>query len=408
MRTNSVDSVGIKDGANLDAFSRLRTSQSHSLFDSQFTYDLQPLLFEQITAESGATIAHDTTNRCATMTLSDTPTGGKAFMQSFEHFRYTSGKGQLIFATFNFKEAKANTLKFVGYSDGTNGMEFQLSGTTKQFKISSSTGAGDETVAQSSWNLDKLDGTGKSGITLDITKTQIFVLDFQALYVGRVRMGFDIDGQIIYCHEFDHANNIANPYVQSANLPLRCGVTCTGTVSTTVDFICSTVIQENGSFSNEGYHFAQEGTATAANGARTHILSVQPKATFNSIANRSKFILESLEITVTGNSPVKWELCLGDVITGTTAFNDVNATYSAVEYNILGTTSGSPAIVIHSGYVAASAQNKTSESITIPFKYPICLNAAGAARPLGRLTVLVTGIGGNSASRATISWKEIR
>lgn len=408
MRTNSVDSVGIKDGANLDAFSRLRTSQSHSLFDSQFTYDLQPLLFEQITAESGASIAHDATNRCATMTLANTPTGGKAYMQTFEHFRYTSGKGQLILATFNFKEAKDNTLKFVGYSDGTNGMEFQLSGTTKQFKITSATAGGDQTVVQSSWNIDKLDGTGTSGITLDITKAQIFVLDFQALYVGRVRMGFDIDGQIVYCHEFNHANNVASTYIQTANLPIRCGVTCTGTVSTTVDFICSTVVQENGASSQEGYHFAQEGTATAASGARTHILSIEPKNTFNSIVNRTKFILESVDIAVTGSNPVKWELCLGDVITGTTAFNDVNGTYSATEYNILGTTSGTPSIVIATGYVASTSQSKGAETVNIPFKYPICLNAAGAAHALGRLTILVTGIGGTSATRATINWKEIR
>jgi hypothetical protein len=29
----------------------------------------------------------------------------------------------------------ANTLKFAGYSDGVNGVEFQLDGTTKQFKL---------------------------------------------------------------------------------------------------------------------------------------------------------------------------------------------------------------------------------------------------------------------------------
>lgn len=408
MRTSFQKQMAIADGPNLDAFSRLRTSQAHSLFDSQFTYDLQPILFEQLTNGSGAAIAHDAKNRYATLTLASTPAGGYSFMQTFEHFRYTSGKGQLVLMTFNFNEASANTLKFVGYSDGTNGMEFQLSGTTKQFKISSDTDAGNETVTQENWNLDKLDGTGKSGYNLDITKTQIFVLDFQALYVGRVRMGFDIDGQIVYCHEFDHANNIAYPYIKTANLPLRCGVSCSNTASTTVNFICSTVIQENGASSQEGYNFAQEGTATAASGARTHILSVEPKSTFNSIVNRTKFIFESLDVTVTGSNPIKWELCLGDVITGTTTFIDVNATYSASEYNILGTTSGSPAIVLASGYVAASATQKGATTTVVPFKYPICLNAAGNARALGRLTVLVTGIGGTSATRATLNWKEIR
>ncbi len=59
------DSVGISDGPNLDSFGRLRVSSPTSVFDSQLTYDLQPLLFEQVKAETGAAIAHDATNRCA-------------------------------------------------------------------------------------------------------------------------------------------------------------------------------------------------------------------------------------------------------------------------------------------------------------------------------------------------------
>jgi hypothetical protein len=107
-----------------DAFSRLRVSNPSYVFDGQLTYDLQPLLFEQITNGSGATVTHDATNRTALMTFSSTPTGGKSYMQTFEHFRYTSGRSQLSFITFNMIEAVANTLKFAGYSDGVNGIEF--------------------------------------------------------------------------------------------------------------------------------------------------------------------------------------------------------------------------------------------------------------------------------------------
>jgi hypothetical protein len=77
-------------------------------------------------------------------------------------------------------------------------------------------------------------------------------------------------------------------------------------------------------------------------------LSLQPKTTFNSIANRSKIIIENIEFLVTGNSPVYYEVCLGDTITGTTTFNDVNATYSGMQFNTAGTTSGTPALVIDS------------------------------------------------------------
>jgi hypothetical protein len=397
------------DTANFDAFSRLRTSESHSLFDSQFTYDLQPLLWEPTTTGSGAAVTHDATNRVGVLTFASTPTGGVCQMQTFEHFRYTSGKGQLVFQTFNFNGGVANCLKYLGYSDGTNGIEFQLSGTTAQWMIRSASGAGNETVVQSAWNKDKLDGSGASGVTLDLTKTHILVIDFQALYVGRVRVGFNIGGKIVYVHEFNHANINTFPYLQTANLPLVYGMSCTGTVSTTMLGICSTVVQENGAGSNEGYHFtASSPSVTVGSGTRTHALSIQPKLTFNGIPNRVKFTLESVEILSTGNSPIFWEVCLGDVLTGTTTYADVNATYSATEYNTAGTTSGTPAISVFSGYTASSAQSKGTVSANVPFKYPICLNAAGAQRVMSRLTVLVTGVGGASSCRVSLNWKEIR
>lgn len=82
----------IGSGLNLDAFERLRVSAPLTLFDAQLTYDLQPLLFEQVTNGAGATITRDTTNCMAICTFANTPTGGKAYLQSFEHFRYQPGK----------------------------------------------------------------------------------------------------------------------------------------------------------------------------------------------------------------------------------------------------------------------------------------------------------------------------
>ena len=400
--------VSIKDSANLDAFSRLRVSQATALFAAQFTYDLAPILYEQITNGTGASIAHNATNRCADMTFSSTPTGGKSYMQTYEYFPYQPGKSQLIFVTFNMIAAVANTLKFAGYSDGVNGIEFQLNGTTKQFTVYSATGAGDETVAQSSWNLDKLDGTGASGIILDITKTQIFIIDLQALYVGRVRVGFDIGGQIIYAHEFNHSNLIVEPYIQTANLPIRCGMTCSGAVSTTMSFICSSVVTEGG-FDDPnvfGYTFQNKSTASATTGG-VPAFSLRPKTTFNGFTNRMRVAYIDIEVLNAGNQPVRWDLCIGQAITGGT-WADVNTTYSGVEINTGAALSGSPAIVIDGGWVSSSGSSKTTTNTAIIARYPITLDAAGAVRSLGTLTLNLTSISGTQVCYAGIKFREIR
>jgi hypothetical protein len=402
--------VSIKDSANLDAFSRLRVSNPLILFNAQLTYDLAPIIMEQITNGSGATVTHDATNRQALMTFSSTPTGGKAYMQSYEYLPYQPGRSQLIFVTFNMIAAVANTLKFAGYSDGVNGIEFQLSGTTKQFIVYSASSAGNETVTQSSWNLDKLDGTGASGITLDITKMQILVIDIQALYVGRVRVGFDIGGQIIYCHEFLHANLFASPYVQTVNLPVRCGMTCTGTVSTTMNFICSAVISEGGSedINVYGYTFQQDSGAISVGTGGTHMISIRPRTTFNSITNRTRVAYIDVEIYNGGNQPIQWQLCIGQAISGTTTYNNVNATYSSSEYNVLGTLSGSPTIVIDGGFVASAGGAKGVTNTAIVSRYPITLDAAGLQRSMGTLTLKATSLSGTQTVYSSIKFREIR
>jgi len=408
--TKPSDAVTIKDSANLDAFSRLRVSNPLILFNSQFTYDLTPILFEQITNGAGATIAHDTTNRCATLTFAGTGAGGKSFMQSYEYLPYQPGRSQLIFVTFNMISAVANVVKFAGYSDGVNGIEFQLNGTTKQFHIYSGSGAGNETVTQSSWNLDKLDGTGPSGITLDITKTQILVIDIQALYVGRVRIGFDLGGQIIYAHEFKHANNETHPYIQSANLPVRCGMTCSALSSTTMDFICSAVISEGGSedINVFGYTFTTNNSITASTGG-TKLLTLRPKLTFNGITNRMRVAFIDVEILNLGstNQHIRWDLCVGQAITGGT-WADVNTTYSGLEVNTGGTLSGSPAVIIDSGWVAVGGNQKSVTNTAIASRYPITLDAAGANRTLGSITLKITSLSGSPTVYGAVKFREIR
>ncbi len=407
MAYEPVTKIQFADSPSVDPFGRARISNPLGLFDAQFTYNLNPLLYEAITNGSGATVTHDTTNRLALLTFASTPTGGKSYMQSYEHLHYQPGKGQQIELTFNFIETMTNTLKFVGYSDGVNGIELQQSDSTVQIALLTGTTHGNETVAQANWNIDVMDGSGPSGLTLNLAKVQIFCIDLQALYVGRVRCGFNIGGVTHPVHEFLHANVDVYPYIQSANLPVRAGMTCTGTVSTTMFFVCTSVKSEGGQEDTAARSFGIEGTATAGNNTRTHILSIRPKTTFNSIVNRIKFNPQTMNIGVTGNNGVFWELCVGQAISGTTTYTDCNTTYSGFEYNTAGTISGSPAIVIASGYVGpVTGSNNSTKGLLS--RYPITLNAAGAVRALGTLSVLVTGMGNTSACRVSLNWSEER
>jgi hypothetical protein len=173
-------------------------------------------------------------------------------------------------------------------------------------------------------------------------------------------------------------------------------------------YICCSVSSGGGQDEVVGYFFTATGSVTAASGTRTHVLSIRPKTTFNSIANRSKFVLEGIELVDTGSNPIYWELCVGQAISGTTTYNDVNTTYSGFEYNTAGTISGSPAVVLASGFISASNQSKESTSLKINGRFPITLDSSGAVRALGTITLLVTGLTGSSACQVALNWREIR
>ena len=122
-----------------------------------------------------------------------------------------------------------------------------------------------------------------------------------------------------------------------------------------------------------------------------------------------------VEIYLDGNGAVKWELLVGQAITGG-AWADVNTNYSSSEANptnngtATATLSGSPLVVIDAGWVSSSAQTQSVTNTAVVSRYPITLDAAGLQRVNGSLTLKVTTI--NIVSTPTvygaIKFREIR
>jgi hypothetical protein len=77
-------------------------------------------------------------------------------------------------------------------------------------------------VPQSQWNIDKMDGTGPSGVNINLSKMQMFYIDYSWYGAGAIRFGFkDQNGEVIYCHRMTHANVKTEAYMRSGNMPAR-------------------------------------------------------------------------------------------------------------------------------------------------------------------------------------------
>jgi hypothetical protein len=252
-------------GTNVDAFGRLRTSGPYTLFDSQNRY-VKNDLFDETTA-TGGTVTYDA-NASTVLLNVTTSSGSSVVRQSYRSFSYQPGKGLLSLNTFVMDTAQANVRTRVGYFNEQNGVFLERDGTTVNIvRRSYTSGAAVDTVVpQSSWNGDKLDGTGDSGYVLDLTKAQILWEDFEWLGVGSVRVGFVIDGGYIVCHTFQNANNLNSVYMTTAMLPVRYEITNTGVAASasTLKQICSTVISEGGYEKKVALNVARMTTANSS------------------------------------------------------------------------------------------------------------------------------------------------
>ena len=75
---------------------------------------------------------------------------------------------------------------------------------------------------QSTWNLDKMDGTGPSGYSLNIAKMQMAYIDYTWYGAGHIRYGFRGPmGDIVYVHKVANNNVNTSAYMRSGNLPAR-------------------------------------------------------------------------------------------------------------------------------------------------------------------------------------------
>jgi hypothetical protein len=372
MRANKYGEIyeDLGQGFSGDAFGRLRTSSPYTLGDYKHLYAIDPD-FIDVKVGTGATVIFSV-NQAAAILNSGISTDGYCIHQTKRYHHYMPGKSQTIYSTFNYGVAQQNVYKRTGYFDDRDGIFFeQAPDGTLSFVIRSYvTGiASDRRVIQSEWNKDTLDGNGPSGYNLDITKTQLFMTDFEWLGVGRVRCGFSIDGHNIIAHEFYNSNHLPTVYMSNPNLPVRCEIRNVGTqVGAGGSFIqiCSTVMSEGG-YTEAGREFSHTSNLrTVGVGTTVPIIAIRLKNSFKGYPNRATVKLEDVSVFSNGGN-VKYEVVklrssVGINTTGTWVSEN---TESVVEYNESAT--GISTVYFEDfmgGYAAGESQNAQKPSAT--------------------------------------------
>jgi len=391
-----------------DAFGRARVSEPLTLFDSSHRYSDNGLWATATGVSSDATFDAN-----AGLVNLNVPTTSGAYVkrETKKVFSYQPGKSLLVISTFDMSPAKTNLRQRVGYFNDDNGIYLQLEDSTLSFiERSLVTGSVTETIVdQADWNVDKLDGNGPSGITLDITKAQILWMDIEWLGLGTVRLGFVIDGIFIHCHSFHHANRIASTYITTASLPLRYEIENldeTASVST-LKQVCSTVVSEGG-YELRGRQGAI-GTPIStprdltATGVAYPVVSLRLKSS----PNRLDAIVIPTAASILGignNAFFAWTLQSNATTSGGT-WTSAGAD-SSVEYNLSGVSS-SGGRTLAKGYISSTTQSTNAIDILKAALFQFQLQRNSFTSTPEEFSLLVeTKVAGDDVY-ASVDWEEI-
>ncbi len=406
--------INSDDGPSVDAFGRFRVSQPVTIFDSKLLHgSSQPLFWDEVLTGTMA-IAGPTLDKPYIDWTSTNVTAGTRIRQTFRRFNYQPGKSQLIPMSAVLELAsgtKTGCVRQVGTFDNDNGAFFESNaGIINVVTRSKDSGSVvDSSVAQASWNMDTMDGdddaSNPSGITLDVSKEQLFIIDFQWLSAGRVRFGFEIKGSIIYVHDAEVANVGTIPWASTPNLPLRYAITTTtdsGVCSMRV--ICSSVVSEGGTDDIGIVRYkstAGAAVVTAVENTIYAVVGIRLKADF--IGTTIKMLRMAMQ-TQSNSEFLEWILLFNPTVAGTFTYGDLSnsAVQTALGVTANTVTGGDE---LAGGYLE-SGKDGGSDSGVMPSALVLGSAIDGT---LDTIVLCVRPIGGVTAANVegSMSWREL-
>lgn len=413
----------------LDAFGKLRVTNPTTLLDIRFPgQSIGNSLFLknnlQICSDSSGNYTGNYTNSKLVINASG---AGYYISQSRNHSIYQPGKSLLFMASGVLYPGDNAYTTRLGYFNNefpadnslvvNNGLYFQHSGGIYSVNIAKNSTS--TSINQTSWNIDKMNGTGPSGLNLDFTKTQLFVIDMEWLGVGRIRFGFYAYGRIQYCHQITNINSLTQPYTNSINLPICYSIhnnVNTLTLSDSFTQICSTVISEGG-YTPVGRPFAVstgETLITINGNTEEPLLFLTGNISNPNYHNQNIVPTLTSMICSTNNDLILWKLVLflASDYTGTPpTWMNVDASYSVVSYAInpsgYDSTNG---IIIDEGYFYGRGTN-TISALGEVFSTQVLQLTSNIKNNSDILALTATYVNGNPSATTnvsgTIRWQEI-
>lgn len=299
-------SVRFSEGpAELSGFNSLRVSRQKLVAEYLFLKNALPGQFSNALIGSGS-ITYQPTYQAVQLQIGDTTNDQATHTSNLYHPVLPGSSTIFLMAARVGDTGQAGAVRNWGAFDATDGFFFSLNGTTLNV-VHRKTLEGSTTnvsIPQSNWNKDKLDGTGSSGMTLDVSKSNLYWYDYQHIGGGRIRWGVYYQGERLVCHEMYMENTTLHNAISNPNRPICWATKCLdGTQYTgTLDFYAYGA----GVFLESDTNVIEEGelklydhshTVAAADVETKYVFSARPVENIDGIENHSLYLPKFLQFS---------------------------------------------------------------------------------------------------------------
>ena len=244
-------------------------------------------------------------------------------------------------------EAVGSTVRFINGSVGDKTGTFSLSGTTAAGTFAETragTANTDTFIAQSTWNGDKLDGTGASGITLDPTKLNLFQINIAYLGAGAVVFKVMVAGvggnnpTWVVVHSINNPNTMTQPHVLNPSFPFTMAAYSAGSTTNLVVSSASFAGFIGGNKKLHGNRMSYENSLTTVGATNIQALfTVKNDRVFAGKASQVVVNLLSISGAIKHTSPVIYYLIKNGTLTGNPNFASPSSV-SATTWDTAATT----------------------------------------------------------------------
>ena len=377
------------------AFGEMLMAEMTPLLQLGFTYNLLPQITVTDVTGSG-TVTH-----ADQMVVASTgaATNSSARLGSLIPVKYRPGQGVLLRFTGLFSPGVAGNTQMIGGFDSVNGMGFGYDGT--DFGVFRRRAGTTNWVAQTAWNIDKLDGTGPSGITIDFSAGfgNVFQIEFQVGFGGII---YKVENpgiaRFTTVHVEAYANTATVPSLTTASFPMR--LESNNTTNNTDILVKSASLmgavegkvlytgpQFSGTWSNQ----------SVANNSESMVAGFRVKTTFNGITNRTIHYATSF-FAASGTTDKPQILRFRKGVTFTSPVWTDTYTGQSIMEQLTGGTWNNDGYVVYSRPIAGKGD---------PTAIEIVINEnSWKGYPGDVFIITLEGINGTGTSTGSLNWLE--